>query len=147
MRRSAAVHPQTQPAALKRAWVWVGIAAGAAVIVLIVVVVSSVVFRDTRQDIDLGEFGPAGAGDAAMADYDEATDELCEDEPGCVQAYESEHVDYYKFDSEDRAVAYADSHNDTYQSNWIVIHYTDEALTSEEQDRLEMYVDSIATSG
>lgn len=135
-----------QLAVSKRIWVWVVAAAVAAVLIIGVIWISSQIFRDTRQDIDLGELGRTGAGSASMAGYTEATDTLCEGVPGCVQAYDSEHVEYYKFDSRDHAAAYAESHDDTYRSNWIVIQYTDEALSAEEQERLQMYIDSIATS-
>lgn len=135
-----------QLAVNKHIWVWVVAAAVAAVLIIGVVWVTSQIFRDTRQDIDLGELGSTGAGAAAMAGYTEATHELCDGVRGCVQAYDSEHVEYYKFDSQQDAAAYADSHGDTFRSNWIVIQYTDEALSPDEQERLEMYIDSIATS-
>lgn len=110
----------------------------------LVVGVLALLTRDTRQDIRLSELG--GTSMTAMRGIHENTAEVCAHVPGCVEGASSDHVDLRRFDSLETAEAYAHAVADAHQSQWLVIEYTDAALSAADRDDLRLYVDGLAHS-
>jgi hypothetical protein len=115
---------------------------GATIVAITVVLLT----RDTRQDINLVDFGGARADVRALNGYTQATEDLCRAVEGCVQGFGASHAAYRKFASTEDAAAFAASAPDTYRSNWIVIQYTDDELTPADRNEIQEYFDTIATS-
>ncbi|MGO2518733.1 hypothetical protein [Microbacterium sp.] len=120
--------------------------AGVALLIFIVVAVVTLVSRDTRQDINLADLTHSGTEIVALEGMREDTTRLCADKSGCVQAYSADHAEILKFSTRADAHGFAESAPDAYQSNWIVVSFTDDSLTSSERREVQNYLDSLATS-
>lgn len=120
----------------------VAVAIAATIVAISVVLLT----RDTRQDINLADFGGACSDVRALNGYTQATEDLCREVEGCVQGFRASHAAYRKFASTEDAAAFAASAPDTYRSNWIVIEYTDDELTPADRHEVQEYFDTIATS-
>ncbi|WP_448710288.1 hypothetical protein [Microbacterium profundi] len=120
--------------------------AGAVLLIFLVVAVVTLVSRDTRQDIDLADLTHSGTEVVALEGMREDTGKLCADKSGCVQAYSADHAEIFKFSSREDAHEFAESAPGAYQSNWIVISFTDDSLNGSERREVQHYVDSLATS-
>ncbi|KTS87771.1 hypothetical protein NS183_10230 [Microbacterium testaceum] len=123
-----------------------GVISVVAISAALAVTIFMLVTRDTRQDIDLSSLAHASADDPALHGYASATDELCHDVDGCIEGYRADHATYRKFATRDDAMAFASTSPDTYQSNWIVIEYTDDHLTTADRDSVQKYIDTLNTS-
>lgn len=123
-----------------------GIIAALAISATLAVALFVIVTRDTRQDINLADYAYARFDDPALYGYADATDDLCHNVDGCIQGYRADHATYRKFTTPDAAAAFASSSPDTYQSNWIVIEYTDDYLTRADRDSIQNRIDTTATS-
>lgn len=147
---SATGRKMPEVSALRRSrrvgWVVAASLAGVALLIFSVVVVVTLVSRDTRQDISLADLTDSGTEVAALQGMIEETNRLCAEKSGCVQAYSADHAEIFKFSSRADAHAFAESVHDAYESNWIVISFTDDSLTGNERREVQHYLDSLATS-
>jgi hypothetical protein len=134
--------------ARRRVLAWSGgIAAAMVIVVVWCVVIVSLVTRDTRQDIDLADLSHGAPGTSAMDGWADHTAALCKGVTGCVQGFTSDHTAFRKFDTREDAHAFAKTKTNTYQSNWIVIQYTDPHLTATDRRDVQDYINGLATSG
>ncbi|MFC7740369.1 hypothetical protein ACFQXA_04505 [Nocardiopsis composta] len=77
-----------------------------------------------------------------VADPEEATGELCADEPGCVQAYTTAGADFLRFGSEEEAERAAAAAGDpVHRSGTTVIRFTDDSLIPEEREAVADWFD------
>lgn len=67
----------------------------------------------------------------------ETTDEVCGEQPDCVEAWSTDEADYLRFTSRQQATDYADALEDGFVSNYIVIDF-DSKLASVEDQLLAM---------
>jgi hypothetical protein len=121
------------------------VTAGAIVLGLLIWLAFAALSRDTRQDIDLGEIGDGST--VAVRGWRDATSELCRDVAGCIQGYRSDSVNVFRFDSIEYSTVFADAAPERYQSNWIIVEYTDSRLSKDDREDLQLYLDGLATSG
>ncbi|MDQ1176423.1 hypothetical protein AB6V29_13615 [Microbacterium sp. 20-116] len=123
-----------------------GVTAGVAITAMLAVLLVMMATRDTRQDINLGDFAHSSSQFRALNGYEEATEKLCRDVAGCVQGYSATYASYRKFSSIDDAVAFAATSSGSYRSNWIVIEYVGHSLSEGDRADVQEYFDSTATS-
>ncbi len=123
-----------------------GVIAAVAISAMLVVGLFMIVTRDTRQDINLADLNSGSYDDPALRGYANATDELCRTVDGCIQGYRADDATYRKFTTRDAAAVFASSSPDTYQSNWIVIEYTNDNLAKADRDSIQKYIDTLNTS-
>jgi hypothetical protein len=105
-------------------------------------------FYDGRQDIDLERW--VGSDDSwdreLMPNARWATDELCVEEPHCIQAVTSDTLTMYRFARREHAVAAAESFGDDgYLTGWIAVRYEPGGLTEFQRTGFEDYIACINT--
>lgn len=89
--------------------------------------------RDSRQDLPLDALTHFdGTGYSFV--FDDLEPAPCDDLDGCVESMSGTHADLFKFDNEEAAKQFSESHAGARQSNWIVIVFTDTTLNDREQD-------------
>lgn len=112
--------------------------------------VTFVVMHDTRQDISLADIADSDwSPDPVPIVYRGMRDEtgtLCAGVEGCLEGFESEHVSYFKFDRRHHAAAFARANADAYQSDWIVLRFTDNELTEAQRLEARQRLDELAIS-
>ncbi|MFT4158256.1 MAG: hypothetical protein QM630_10095 [Microbacterium sp.] len=82
----------------------------------------------------------------ALGGLEEKTAVLCADVSGCVEGYSSPAVELLRFESKETAGAFAASHPDSHQSDWIVIVYRARDLSDQGRTELETLIDTMWTS-
>lgn len=103
--------------------------------------------KDPRQTISLSEItNPQDNPIAALDGMHQDTAALCAGIEGCIQGYQADHAALRRFRSLESAQRFAKSATDTYQSDWIVIQYTDSTLTPAQRQEIQVYLDGLATS-
>lgn len=132
----------------KRAlWIALGVVVVAVAAWITVIVVSNVTVNP-RQTISLSEiYGHNDHQYAAFNGMHEDTAALCASAPGCIQGYAADHAAFRRFSSLDAAREFAHKASDAYQSDWIVIEYTDSTLSAAQRDEIQGYLNGLATSG
>ena len=108
-------------------------------------VVMTALTRDPRQDIRLDELGPTDVV-PGLSDMQRDTAGICRDIPGCIQGAHSSDADFLRFDSRENAAAFASKAGDAHHSNWIVIAYHDTAMSQDDREFLQYYIDSLGNS-
>lgn len=131
----------------KRAVIGSAVALAAIATILTVgLVIISLSSRDTRQDIDLADFSHLRDDVSAFEGFREATVAACLDVAGCTQGYVAQHAVFRKFATQDAAATFAAGSTARYRSHWVVVEFTDEALSTAARREAEDIVDSVATS-
>lgn len=127
-------------------WIIGGSVLGLALVVGTIFAVVTLLTRDTRQDINLADLARGETEIVALQGARDATAELCAENPGCEQGYQTDHVELFKFSSREDAEDFTDGSSEAYQSNWIVINYAGSDLSRNEREEVQEYIDSLATS-
>jgi hypothetical protein len=106
---------------------------------------------DTRDEIDLAsmfETDPTSGFAEIIHGGHEITDQFCDGEVPCVQAYTSDEVRMTKFETKDEADAYAETLDEvSHLSNWIVLDFSAGSVDAETREAIESGVDGLHTSG
>ncbi|TQK20864.1 osmotically inducible lipoprotein OsmE [Microbacterium sp. SLBN-154] len=134
--------------------VWIGSGIAAAVVVLIVIAVIAVTWlvRDPRQDLSLETFVPqegVAGGPVEVAAFEGLRDEtshLCDGVQGCIEGYSAADATFYRFSSKLLASEFALTLDDAYQSDWILIDWSDSSLPEDERSLAEDVIDGTWTS-
>lgn len=83
-----------------------------------------------------------------IGDPRDTTRQDCDAAIPCNQAVTANRVSFYRFEEKEDAARLADRlGQDAYQSNWIVIKFTDPTLTSKDRVFMQSIFDSSNTSG
>lgn len=89
--------------------------------------------RDSRQDMSLDALTHFdGTGYSFV--FDDLRSEPCDDVPECVESASGTYADLFKFEDQEAAEQFVANHPDAHQSDWMVIVFTDESLSSRERD-------------
>ena len=121
----------------KRIWIVVSI------IVVTVVALAVVYFADSRRFVDLK---------SVTANFysgsTESTKEVCRQDVDCTQAFVTrDGVVLMKFESRDSAAKAAGKlDGKAYQSDYVVLDFTNSSTTSAEEDNMKKVLDSMNTS-
>jgi hypothetical protein len=83
----------------------------------------------TLRDVMTGE---SGATDT-RTDVEEMTDEACDAEVECVEAYSTDEADYFRFSSRQEAQEFASSLDDGFVVNYFVMDFAGKEATAEHQ--------------
>lgn len=124
------------------------------IILLAVLVCGAVVFgvwlvtRDSRENLTIASIAESakqtdGYASEALDGLEEDTATLCRNVSGCVEGYASPSVELLRFDSKEGAAEFASQNADSYQSDWIVIVYTDGSLSGGGRQEVEDLIDSM----
>jgi hypothetical protein len=100
------------------------------------------VVRDHRQDLPLStfeEFNGSGYGGVFDGLRDDTAD-LCDGRKDCVEGYEGENLQLYRFGSKQAAAAFAGVTAGSHQSSWIVMVF-DPSLTGAQRAAAAQLVD------
>jgi hypothetical protein len=123
-------------------------AAGLALGVLVAVLAYLFVFSDGRVTIDLERFvDPQDSwGREMMPNARWATDQLCVEEPHCIQAVTSDTFTLYRYARREHAVDAAESFGDDgYLTGWIAVRYEPGGLSEADRTAFEFYISCINT--
>jgi hypothetical protein len=105
-------------------------------------------FYDGRQDIDLEQWVDSESSwdQEFMPNARWATEELCVEEPHCIQAVTSDTLTLYRFARREHAVEAAESFGDDgYLTGWIAVRYESDGLSGSQRTEFEYYISCINT--